>query len=90
MKPVSADTPLYNYALPEIENWLRELGCEQDAKNLNCWRIKHSNWEAELCLEIEEIEIRYLGTLRGGGDLVRSFKYSLSRQDVQAAIFSGP
>lgn len=90
MKLVSADTPLYNHPLPEIESWLQELGCEQDPGNLNCWRMRYSNWEAELCLEIEEIVVRYLGTMRGGGDLVRSFKYSLSRQDVQDAIFSGP
>ena len=90
MNFISADTPLYNHPLPEIENWLRELGCEQDPENLNCWLIKRSNWEAEVCLEIEEIIVRYLGTMRGGGDLVRSFKYSLSRQDIQDAIFSGP
>ena len=90
MKLVSADTPLYNHPLPEIESWLQELGCKQDPKNLNCWRIKHANWQAELYLEIEEIVVRYLGTMRGGGDLVRSFKYSLSREDVQEAILSGP
>ena len=90
MKLITADTPLYNHPLPEIENWLRGLGFEQDQDQLNCWRLESLTWKAELCLEIEEITVCYLGVLRGGGDLNRSFKYSLSRQDIEDAILSGP
>nr|MDJ0796018.1 DUF3143 domain-containing protein [Calothrix sp. MO_167.B12] len=28
----SPDTPLYSHPLPEIEQWLREQGCQQDNK----------------------------------------------------------
>ncbi len=86
----SSDTPLYNHPLPIIEQWLSELGCEQDPKYLHCWTVKRSAWEAEIYLEIEELTVRYLNALADGGDLQRSFKYSLSRQDVEDAVFAGP
>jgi hypothetical protein len=86
----SANTPLYNHPLPEIEQWLRSHGCEQDRNDLHCWHVEHPTWKAELCLEVEELTVRYLGAGEGGRDIVRSFKYSLSREDIQAAVFSGP
>ena len=86
----TADTPLYNHPLPAIETWLSDLGCQQDRENLNCWQVKREAWQASLCLEIEELVIRYIDAATGGGDIVRSFKYSLSRQDVENAIISGP
>ncbi|MCW6037612.1 DUF3143 domain-containing protein [Spirulina subsalsa FACHB-351] len=86
----TADTPLYNHPLPEIEQWLINLGCQQDPKELNCWYVERPTWKAELCLEIEELSVRYLNAGEGMKDIVRSFKYSLSRSDVEAAIFSGP
>jgi hypothetical protein len=86
----SADTPLYNHPLPEIEQWLRSQGCEQDRKNLHCWHIERPTWQAELCLEVEELTVRYIQVSEAGRDIQRSFKYSLSRRDVEAAVFSGP
>jgi hypothetical protein len=86
----SADTPLYNHPLPEIEKWLKAQGCEQDRDDLHCWHVERLNWKAELCLEIEELTVRYLNAGEGGRDIQRSFKYSLSREDVEAAVFSGP
>ncbi|MFP4102566.1 DUF3143 domain-containing protein [Coleofasciculus sp.] len=86
----SSDTPLYNHPLPEIENWLRSQGCQQDNKELNCWRVERPNWQAELCLEVEELAVRYINAAEGRRDIMRSFKYSLSREDVEAAVFSGP
>ena len=83
-------TPLYNHPLPDIETWLTQLGCKQDPDNLHCWQIEKINWRAEICLEIEELTVRYLQAKDTGEDLTRSFKYSLSRQDVEAAVFSGP
>ena len=96
-----AQTPLYNHPLPDIEKWLTQLGCQQDKDNLHCWQIEKPDWKAEICLETEELTVRYLnvketGTSRSPNtgetkvDLTRSFKYSLSRQDVEAAVFSGP
>jgi hypothetical protein len=86
----SADTPLYNHPLPEIEQWLKSQGCEQDKDNLHCWHVERSSWKADLYLEIEELTVCYLGAGEGGNDLQRSFKYSLSREDIQSAVFSGP
>jgi hypothetical protein len=85
-----ADTPLYNHPLPEIEQWLKAQGCEQDRNDLHCWHVERGSWKAELCLEIEELTVRYLNAGEGGRDIQRSFKYSLSRKDIEAAIFCGP
>ena len=90
MELPSPDTPLYNHPLPKIEEWLTSLGCHQDKNNLHCWYIEKPNWQAEICLEIEELRVCYLKAAPQGEDLNRSFKYSLSRQDVEAAVFSGP
>jgi hypothetical protein len=86
----AANTPLYNHPLPEIEQWLKNLGCQQDRENLHCWTIEKPTWRAEIYLEIEELIVRYLSAGQGETDIKRSFKYSLSRQDIEAAVFSGP
>ncbi|MGK7894527.1 MAG: DUF3143 domain-containing protein [Microcystaceae cyanobacterium] len=86
----AADTPLYNHPLPTIEQWLNKLGCQQDPQNLNIWTIKKSNWQAEIVLDVEEILVCYLNAAPDGSDIRRAFKYSLSRQDVEDAVFSGP
>jgi len=86
----SADTPLYNHPLPTIEQWLLNLGCEQDRDRPHCWRVERPAWKAELCLDIEELAVRYIGGADGTQEIARSFKYSLSRQDIEAAVFSGP
>jgi hypothetical protein len=86
----SADTPLYNHPLHEIEQWLKSQGCEQDKDDLHCWHVERPTWKADLYLEIEELTVRYLGAGEGGRALQRSFKYSLSREDIQSAVFSGP
>ena len=90
MELPSPDTPLYNHTLPKIEEWLTYLGCHQDPDNLHCWHIKKPTWQAEICLETEELMVCYLNAAPQGESLNRSFKYSLSRQDVEAAVFDGP
>ncbi|ARV59365.1 hypothetical protein BZZ01_12665 [Nostocales cyanobacterium HT-58-2] len=85
----SPETPLYNHPLPQIEQWLREQGCQQDEKQPHCWRVQQPTWEAEICLDIEQIIVRYLDA-EGGQDTQRAFKYSLSREDIERAVFSGP
>ena len=87
---VPADTPLYNHPLPEIEAWLTQLGCQQDPKELHCWNLEKPTWKARICLDIEELTVSYLDAGERGQNLQRSFKYSLSRKDVEAAVFSGP
>jgi hypothetical protein len=86
----SADTPLYNHPLPDIEQWLLSQGCVQDRSELHCWHIKTPTWSADLCLEIDSLAVSYLNAGNDGRDVQRMFKYSLSRQDLEAAIFSGP
>lgn len=86
----SADTPLYNHPLPTIEQWLQDLGCQQDRENLNFWLLQTSNWEADITLEIEEITVSYRYFAQGNREVTRSFPYSLSREDVEAALLSGP
>ena len=90
MKLPDSDTPLYNHTLPTIEKWLRDCGCQQDKDNLHCWYIDRMAWKAEICLEIEELVVRYLKVDPQGRNINRSFKYSLSRQDIEDAVFSGP
>jgi hypothetical protein len=55
-----ANTPLYSHPLPQIEQWLKNQGCQQDDTQLHCWRIQRSSWEAELWLDTEQITVRYL------------------------------
>jgi Protein of unknown function (DUF3143) len=86
----TADTPLYNHPLPTIEEWLIDLGCEKNLDDIHCWRVTRPTWQAEICLDIEEIAVRYLKAGADGSDIHRAFKYSLSRQDIESAIFSGP
>jgi hypothetical protein len=86
----SSTTPLYNHPLPEIEQWLATLGCQQDRDRLHCWLVERPTWRAELCLDIDELSVRYINAGEGQTDIKRSFKYSLSRRDVEAAVFSGP
>ena len=86
-----ADTPLYNHTLPTIEDWLRTKGCNQDNENIHCWYVDEADWKAEICLETEELTVRYFDTTdTSQNNLSRSFKYSLSREDVEDAVFSGP
>jgi hypothetical protein len=84
----SADTPLYNHPLPAIEEWLSDMGCEQDTQELHCWTIERPKWQAELMLDVDQLSVRYLNI--EGRDIQRSFKYSLSRKDVEDAVFGGP
>lgn len=86
----NADTPLYNHPLPDIEQWLREQGCRQDPNALHEWHVEKTAWKADIALEVDSIVVRYLGAPTQGDDLQRIFKYSLSRQDLEEAIFSGP
>ncbi|NEO49461.1 MAG: DUF3143 domain-containing protein, partial [Moorea sp. SIO4A3] len=41
-------------------------------------------------LEVEELIVRYVKSGEDGQDIQRSFKYSLSRKDIEDAVFCGP
>ena len=84
----SASTPLYHHPLPAIEAWLRRLGCEQDKVNPCLWHLQQLQWQAEVELEVEDVEVRW--TAGGDTPVHRSFPYSLSRLDVERAIMAGP
>jgi hypothetical protein len=85
----AADTALYNHPLPEIEDWLISIGCEQDEVEPHCWFVNKSSWKAHVCLEVEELTVKYIKT-DGDADIFRTFKYSLSRQDIENAVLAGP
>ena len=86
----SAATPLYNHPLPDIETWLNQQGCSQDTEAPPGWRIVRPRGEAEVVLETDCIVVRYINAGADGKDVQRVFKYSLSRRDLEEAIFSGP
>ena len=86
----SEDTPLYNHPLPYIEQWLTDQGCQQDRHELHCWRLDKPTWKAELWLDIDQLTVLYLKAGIDGQDIQRSFKYSLSRRDIEEAVFYGP
>ena len=83
-----AKTPLYSHPLPEIESWLTDLDCTQDSDNPSRWRFSREGWTAELVLDVDSIVVYYAASQ--GKAVQRSFKYSLSRKDLEAVIFSGP
>jgi hypothetical protein len=86
----AAETPLYNHPLPDLERWLETQGCTQDPTTRERWYVQREAWSAEIELAVEEIIVRYLKAGLNGQDIQRAFPYSLSRQDVEAAIFEGP
>lgn len=86
----SADTPLYNHPLPDIEQWLTSKGCQQDETNLHCWALETPDWKAEIILDVDSLAVRYINAAEDGQDIQRTFKYSLSRADLDAVIFTDP
>lgn len=86
----SANTPLYNHPLTDIEQWLRDHSCRQDPEALHQWHVEKTTWKADITLEVDSIIVRYLQATPEKEDVERIFKYSLSRQDLEEAIFSGP
>ncbi|HEY9616416.1 MAG TPA: DUF3143 domain-containing protein [Microcoleaceae cyanobacterium] len=85
-----ADTPLYNHPLHDIEQWLITKGCQQDKTELHCWYLDQPGWKAELMLDTDQLTVRYFEFGDRARAVQRSFKYSLSRQDIEDAIFAGP
>jgi hypothetical protein len=90
MRLPSPETPLYNHPLPLVEAWLQNQGCTQDQANASSWYVRRNGWEAEISMDIEEIRVRYINAISGNKDIQRVFPYSLSRQDIEDAIFTGP
>ena len=87
----SADTPLYNHPLPDIESWLTNCGCQQDTEARHLWLIQRPAWNAELSLEEDNLTVKYTKNDEDTDDeIIRAFKYSLSRGDIEAAVFAGP
>lgn len=80
-------TPLFKHPLPMLELWLEEQGCNRDRDMQNRWYCDRPEWKAELTLEETTIDVQY--TYASGETKTLSFPYSLSRQDLDAAIFEG-
>ena len=83
-----ASTPLYGHSLPAIEAWLREQGCDRDDKDISLWSIQKEDWSAEIFLDADSIVVTYKKSDKS--TVQRSFKYSLSRSDLEKVIFIGP
>jgi len=83
-----ASTPLYAHPLPAIEDWLKEQGCDRDSEDISLWTLIQEDWSAELYLDADSIVVTY--TKRDRSTVQRSFKYSLSRSDLEDVIFTGP
>ena len=83
-----SNKPLYSHALPEIEDWLSEKGAERDSQDISQWTISRQDWSADLYLDVDSIVVNYASS--DGKEVQRSFKYSLSRGDLEKVIFSGP
>ncbi len=81
----SASAPLYNHPLPLIEQWLEEQGCTRDSEDVEQWFCKRDQWSARLRLEETTIWVRY--TYEDGNTKTLTFPYSLSRADIEQAIF---
>jgi len=84
-----AQTPLYNHPLPLIEDWLVSLGGNRRQQSPHCWHLQVEHWTADIYLETEEITVCYFPEDKIQR-VSRSFKYSLSREDVEAAVLAGP
>lgn len=80
--------PLYSHTLPEIETWLTDRGCDRAEGDISQWSVSRGNWSARLYLDTDSIVVDY--TDEDGGEIQRSFKYSLSRSDLEKVIFAGP
>ncbi|MGA1624414.1 MAG: DUF3143 domain-containing protein, partial [Prochlorothrix sp.] len=61
-----------------------------DDDERNVWILAHGGWEATVELDITDVVVCYLKAGADGRDIQRAFPYSLSRADIEAAIFSGP
>lgn len=83
------ETPLYNHPLPQLEQWLADLDFHQNNGDRHCWTLQRTDWNAELRLDTEEIVVAYFPD-QPERKIVRSFPYSLSRRDIEAAILEGP
>jgi hypothetical protein len=83
-----ANTPLYSHSLPDVEAWLTQQGCDRDADNISLWSVVRDRWSATLFLDVDSIVVTY--TSDDGAKVQRSFKYSLSRSDLEEVIFTGP
>lgn len=84
MKP-SGDTPLYNHPLHDLEQWLREHGCERDSEVPHSWHCQQTDWSATLSLEetVLRVDYKYQDQAK-----TLSFPYSLTRDDVEQAVFA--
>ncbi len=88
-RPLPApEIPLYHHALPALEAWLEQMGCQQDEDDCCLWHLQQPSWSADVVLAVEDMHVRW--TSSGGTLTQRSFSYSLSRSDVEHAIMEGP
>lgn len=79
-----SETPLYNHPLHQLEHWLSDLGCTQDERMVHCWLLHRPNWDAVISLEETALQVKYS---HGEQTQTLTFPYSLTRWDVEQAVF---
>jgi len=85
MNLLPAQTPLYNHPLHQLEHWLEGQGCYQDETQAHCWHWQGADWTATLYLEETALRAEYH---QGEANRTLTFPYSLSRWDVEQAVFN--
>ncbi len=81
-----ANTPLNQHSLGAIEFWLVSLGA-QKSKNPCLWKWIVPPWSAEISMKQDELMVVWV---EGEATSQFNFSYSLSRQDIEAALKHGP
>jgi hypothetical protein len=82
----AADTPLYSHPLHTLESWLQTHDCERDDQERHRWYLDRKAWTATLYLEETVLRVDY--SYPPDQNKTLSFPYSLSRKDVEQAVFS--
>ena len=79
--------PINQYSLQALELWLSNLGAVQDINNPTKWYLLHSNWNATIIFEQEDLSVIWESK---GQITKRLFSYCINREDVESAIMQGP
>lgn len=80
------DTPFYNHPLHQIEEWLETHDCGRSEDNPSVWHCDRSQWQAVITLAETQLQVLY--TYADGSQKLLSFPYSLSRADMELAVFA--
>ncbi len=81
----AASTPLYNHPLHHIEMWLETQGCVRSETSQSTWLCDREPWQAVVTLGETQLQVVY--NYPDGSHKSLSLPYSLSREDMELAVF---